>query len=66
MHGLKLCVMRYGMLAADLAWLLQGLVAIPMSEVIHRKRLKDTFQLDAAKHGQLQLELRWMSVLQSS
>lgn len=44
----------------------QGLVAIPMSEVIHRRRVKDTYQLDAAKHGQLQLELRWMSVLQGS
>lgn len=35
-----------------------------MMEVIHRKNLKDIYQLDAAKHGQLQLELRWMSVLQ--
>ena len=41
----------------------QGMVAISMAEIIHRKTLKDTFQLDAAKHGQLQLELRWMSIL---
>ena len=44
----------------------QGLVAIPMMEVIQKKILKDTFQLDAAKHGQLQLQLRWMSILQGA
>ena len=45
-------------------WRLQGIVAVPMAEIIHKKVVKDTFQLDAAKHGQLQLQLRWMSVLQ--
>ena len=35
-----------------------------MTEVIHRKEIKDTFRLDAAKHGQLEVQLRWMSVLQ--
>ncbi len=48
-------------------WLsLQGLVAIPMAEVIHKKIVKNTYQLDAAKHGQLQLEVRWMSILQGA
>lgn len=42
---------------------LQGLVAIPMAEVIHKKTVKSTYPLDAAKHGQLQLEVRWMSIL---
>ena len=45
---------------------MQGLVAIPMMDVIQKKTLKDTFQLDAAKHGQLQLQLRWMSILQGA
>lgn len=40
-----------------------GLVAIPMAEVIHKKTVKNTYQLDAAKHGQLQLEIRWMRIL---
>ena len=31
----------------------QGLVAIPMNEVIHKKTVIDTFQMDATKHGQL-------------
>ena len=43
---------------------LQGAVHVPMAEIIHKKVVKDIFQLDAAKHGQLQLQLRWMSVLQ--
>ena len=45
-------------------WQVQGVLAIPMTQVIQKKTLKDTFQLDAAKHGQLQIQLRWMSVLQ--
>lgn len=43
---------------------LQGILAIPMTEVIQKKIIKNTFRLDAAKHGQLQMQLRWMSVLQ--
>jgi len=41
----------------------QGLVAIPLAEILHKKTVKNTYQLDAAKHGQLQLEVRWMSIL---
>lgn len=40
-----------------------GLVAIPLAEILHKKTVKNTYQLDAAKHGQLQLEVRWMSIL---
>ncbi len=41
----------------------QGLVAIPLAEILHKKTVKNMYQLDAAKHGQLQLEVRWMSIL---
>ncbi len=45
------------------SFFVQGLVAIPLAEVLHKKTVKNTYQLDAAKHGQLQLEVRWMSIL---
>lgn len=44
-------------------YFVQGLVAIPLAEILHKKTVKNTYQLDAAKHGQLQLEVRWMSIL---
>ena len=46
-----------------LQYFTQGLIAIPLAEVLCKKTVKNTYRLDAAKHGQLQLEVRWMSIL---
>ena len=44
----------------------QGSVELPLKEVIQNKRLKNTYQLQGVKHGQLALDFQWLGILDAS
>lgn len=43
---------------------MQGSVSISLREVIEKKRIKEKYKLEGVRHGELVLELQWMSAIQ--
>lgn len=44
---------------------MQGSLKIKLSEIINKQRIKERYKLDGVRHGELILEIQWMSAVQS-
>ena len=39
-------------------------MSVSLKEVIEKKRVKEKYRLEGVRHGELNLELQWMSAIQ--
>ena len=44
-------------------WSAQGSISLSLREVIDKKRIKEKFRLEGVRHGELTLELQWISAM---
>lgn len=44
----------------------KGRVQIPLNEVIRQRHMHSTFPLQHARHGELEVELQWLGILEGA
>ena len=42
----------------------KGKIQIPLKEIIHQHHMHSTFPLQRVKHGELEVEFRWLGILE--
>lgn len=42
----------------------KGKIQVPLKEIIHQHHMHSTFPLQRVKHGELEVEFRWLGILE--